>query len=202
MHSHSYTASMPESVDLVVVVPIRSFRSGKGRLAGVLSQTERAALSTTLASRVLDAVFDLPTIVVTSDDDVRSFANARGVAVIDDPGSLNAAAEAGRLAALERGAAFVAIAHADLARPTPFGWVADFDGVTIVPDRHGTGTNVLCLPAATEFVFAYGDGSRARHEREAARIGLPVRVVADASLGWDVDEPDDLVGAWEHATEL
>lgn len=193
---------MAEPVDLVVVVPIRSFRSGKGRLAGVLTEAERSALSTTLAGRVLDAVVDLPTIVITSDDDVRSFAEARGAAVIDDPGSLNGAAHVGRLAALERNAAFVAIAHADLARPTPFAWVADFAGVTIVPDRHGAGTNVMCLPTSAEFVFAYGEGSRARHEVEAARLALPVRVVADASLGWDVDEPDDLVGAWEHATEL
>lgn len=192
---------MAEPVDLLVVVPIRSFRSGKGRLAGVLTETERASLSTTLAGRVLDAVAGLPVVVVTSDDDVRSFAQARGATVIDDPGSLNEAAHAGRHAAIEHGASFVAIAHADLARPTPFGWVADYDGVTIVPDRHGEGTNVLCIPASASFGFAYGEGSRHRHELEATRLGLPTRVVVDESLGWDVDEPDDLVGAWEHATD-
>jgi len=84
------------------------------------------------------------------------------------------------------------VAHADLAEPTPFAWVADFDGVTIVPDRHGGGTNVMALPANAAFEFAYGDGSRARHEREARARGLALRVVDDASLGWDVDEPSDI----------
>jgi 2-phospho-L-lactate guanylyltransferase len=105
---------------------------------------------------------------------------------------LNGAAVAGVHAAAAEGAARVIVAHADLAKPTPFAWVADFDGVTIVPDRHGRGTNVMALPTGTDFQFAYGDGSCARHEAEARRCGLALRVVRDASLGWDIDEPDDL----------
>lgn len=184
---------MDAPVDLVVVVPIRSFRSGKGRLAGVLTDAERAALSRTLAGRVLDAAAGVPVIVVTSDEEVESFATQRGAALLADPGSLNGAAEAGRIAALARGARCVAVVHADLAHPTPFAWVADFDGVTIVPDRHGQGTNVLCIPTDAAFEFAYGDGSRARHVAEAERLELALRVVIDESLGWDVDEPDDLI---------
>ena len=68
----------------------------------------------------------------------------------------------------------------------------DFDGVTIVPDRRGDGTNVLALPTAAPFVFAYGTGSARRHQAEAERLGLPVRVVPDDALGWDIDTPDDL----------
>ncbi len=180
-------------VAVAVVVPVRSFRAGKARLAGVLPEQERAELSRTLAGRVLDAAARLPVYVVTSDDEVAVFAAGRGAKVVADPGSLNGAAGVGRHAAAADGAARVVIAHADLLRPTPFAWVADFDGVTIVPDRHGTGTNVLGLPADAPFTFAYGEGSRARHEREATTRGLALRVVEDASLGWDVDEPDDLV---------
>jgi 2-phospho-L-lactate guanylyltransferase len=177
---------------VAVVVPIRSFASGKGRLAGVLSDAARAALARTLAQRVLDAAAPLPVYVVTSDDDVVAFASDNGAKVVPDAGSLNAAADAGRAAAAADGFAMVIVAHADLAQPTPFAWVADFDGVTIVPDRHGTGSNVVALPTAAAFAFAYGDGSRARHEAEARRRGLALRVVDAASLAWDVDEPRDL----------
>ena len=180
---------------VAVVVPIRSFRLGKGRLAGVLDDDERAAMSRRMADRVLAAAAPLPTFVVSSDDEVIEFARERGASVVADPGSLNEAAHAGHDAAAADGATRVIVAHADIAHPTPFAWVADFDGVTIVPDRHGTGTNVMAIPTGAGFVFAYGDGSRARHEREATERGLALRVVDDVALGWDVDEPDDLVDA-------
>lgn len=176
----------------VVVVPIRGFRVGKARLAAVLNEDERAALSRSMAARVIAAAAPLTVIVVTSDEEVAAFARETGASVVDDPGSLDAAAHAGVAAARAMGAERVIVAHADLAKPTPFAWVADFDGVTIVPDRRGEGTNVLALPVDAPFVFAYGDGSRARHLDEARRIGLAVRVCVDDDLGWDVDEPTDL----------
>ncbi len=177
---------------IAVVVPIRGFRVGKARLAAVLSEDERAALSRTMAAGVLEAAAPLPVIVVTSDAEVVAFATEAGASVIDDPGSLNAAAEAGVAEAKAMGATRVIIVHADLAKPTPFAWVGEFDGVTIVPDRHGQGTNVLGLPTDAAFRFAYGEGSRARHEAEAVRQGLSLRVCVDDALGWDVDEPSDL----------
>ena len=71
--------------------------------------------------------------------------------------------------------------------------MADFDGVTLVPDRHDDGTNVASVPTGTGFRFAYGPGSFARHQAEADRLGLPLRVEREPRLGWDVDLPDDLV---------
>lgn len=177
---------------IAVVVPIRGFRVGKARLASVLSEDERAALSRSMAAGVLEAAAPLPVYVVTSDNEVRTFASAANAVLVDDPGSLNAAAEAGRDAARADGATRVIIVHADIAKPTPFAWVGEFDGVTIVPDRHGQGTNVLALPTDAAFDFAYGVGSRARHEAEATRRGLALRVCIDDDLGWDVDEPSDL----------
>ena len=84
------------------------------------------------------------------------------------------------------------VAHADLPLATDLSWVAGQDGVTLVPDRHGDGTNVAGVPTGSGFTFAYGAGSCALHEAEARRLGLAVRVVPDARLGWDVDRPEDL----------
>lgn len=175
-----------------MVVPIRSFRAGKGRLAGVLTDDERAGLARSMAQGVLDAAAPLPVYVVTSDDEVVAFASDNGAKVVADPGSLDGAAEAGRAAVAADGFAMLIVAHADLAQPTPFAWVADFEGVTLVPDRRGGGSNVIALPTRAAFTFAYGEGSRTRHEDEARARGLALRVVDDASLAWDVDEPDDL----------
>lgn len=177
---------------IAVVVPIRGFRVGKARLAAVLNESERAALSRSMAAGVLEAAAPLPVIVVTSDDEVRTFAIEAGATVIDDPGSLDGAARVGVAAARDAGASRAIIVHADLAKPTPFAWVGEFDGVTIVPDRHGQGTNLLALPTDAAFTFAYGEGSCARHEAEATRRGLALRVCVDDDLGWDVDEPHDL----------
>jgi len=84
--------------------------------------------------------------------------------------------------------------HADLPLATRLAWVADFPGVTLVPDRRLDGTNVLAVPTAAGFGFSYGAGSFGRHRAEAARLGLAARLVRDPHLAWDVDLPVDL--AW------
>jgi 2-phospho-L-lactate guanylyltransferase (CobY/MobA/RfbA family) len=70
--------------------------------------------------------------------------------------------------------------------------VTGFDGVTLVPDRHDDGTNVLVVPVDAGFTFRYGPASFARHVDEAGRVDQPVRILRDRSLSWDVDLPADL----------
>ena len=87
----------------------------------------------------------------------------------------------------------VVVAHADLPLAGRFSWVAEFPGVTLVPDHRDDGTNVACVPTASHgFRFAYGPGSFRRHAREALRRGLSLRVVRDPLLGRDIDLPVDL----------
>src|SRR4051812_35952885 len=83
-------------VGVGVVVPIRAFALGKRRLARHLAPGERAELARELAECVVAAAVGLPVLVVSSDDDVRGWAAGRPVAIIDDPGSLDGAAAAGR----------------------------------------------------------------------------------------------------------
>jgi 2-phospho-L-lactate/phosphoenolpyruvate guanylyltransferase len=100
--------------------------------------------------------------------------------------------EAGVAHLARRGVERVVVAHADLPLARSLAWVGDFGGVTLVPDRHLDGTNVAGVPAGSGFRFAYGPGSFAAHRAEATRLGLPVRLVPDDALGWDVDVPADL----------
>jgi 2-phospho-L-lactate guanylyltransferase len=89
----------------------------------------------------------------------------------------------------------VVVAHGDLAHPSGLGSAEFGEGVTIVPDRHGDGTNVLAVPTDGAFDYAYGQGSAARHAQEAARRGWSVTWWRDSPWGLDVDTPDDLDAA-------
>lgn len=186
--------------DCLVAVPIRSFRASKTRLAGVLTDGERAALARDLAVGVLDALAGWPVAVVTTDPEVTRWAHARGAAVVAPPlDGLDAAADAARQRARDDGDRWVAIVHADLATPASVDDVirrattADRDRtVTAVPDRTADGTNVLVVPTQIDVEFAYGPGSFRRHRLAADTAGATFVRVDDPDLAWDVDTPAEL----------
>ncbi|HET9611094.1 MAG TPA: 2-phospho-L-lactate guanylyltransferase [Acidimicrobiales bacterium] len=184
---------MSPRTSAAVVVPVKAFTQAKVRLASALDPDERAALARRMAEIVLDAAAPLPVVVVCDDDDVRSWAEAAGARVVWCPGrGLNGAVCDGVAALRDDGIARAIVAHADLPLATRLDWLADFAGVSLVPDRRLDGTNVLAVPTDAGFVFSYGAGSFGRHRAEAARLGLPARIVHDPDLGWDVDLPADL----------
>ena len=178
-----------------MLVPVKAFADAKVRLAEVLAPAERETLARTMAEGVLRAAAPLPVAVVCDEEGVAEWARAHGATVVWTPGQgLNGAVHAGVAALGDAGAKQVIVAHADLPFAADVTATAWFAGVTLVPDRHDDGTNVACIPANSGFTFAYGPGSFARHRVEARRLGLPVRILRDPSLGWDVDNPVDLEG--------
>jgi 2-phospho-L-lactate/phosphoenolpyruvate guanylyltransferase len=186
----------PLHLPAVAVVPVKDFRSAKGRLAGVLDESARSRLARALAGGVVAAAAPLPVAVVCEDDDVADWARSAGAAVIRTSASGLDDAVAGAVERLAHGGVVRAVVvHADLASPvalTPFSVAVGPDDVLVVPDRHGDGTNLLSVPTGRGFVFRYGPGSADRHVGEAERCGLRPRVVTDEHLGWDVDDPEDL----------
>jgi 2-phospho-L-lactate guanylyltransferase len=178
-----------------VLVPVKAFADAKVRLADVLAPAAREALARTMAEAVLRAAAPLPVTVVCDDEGVAEWARAHGAAVAWTPGQgLNGAVQAGVDGLRDAGTAQVIVAHADLPFAADVTALAWFAGVTLVPDRRDDGTNVACVPVASGFTFAYGPGSFARHRAEARRLGLPLRILRDPALGWDVDNPVDLEG--------
>ena len=178
----------------VVLVPIKSFDTAKNRLSPVLDARERADLARELARRVVRAAHELPVVIVCGDDDVASWGREVGASVVRQTGAGLNRAVAGSIDELARDYDEVIVAHGDLPRARDLRVVRGFDGITLVPDRHRDGTNVICLPANCGFRFAYGPGSFDRHCAEAARIGRGLRVLDDDELAWDIDTPDDLRG--------
>lgn len=184
----------PSSADAVaVLVPVKAFAHAKVRLAPALPPAERAVLARTMAEGVLRAAGDALTAVACDDAGVAAWAIERGAMIVWTPNlGLNGAVARGVEALGRQGAERVIVAHADLPLADDLLWAATFDGVTLVPDRRDDGTNVLCVPAEAGFGFSYGPGSFRRHEAEARRLGLPVRVARVPNLAWDVDTPADL----------
>jgi 2-phospho-L-lactate/phosphoenolpyruvate guanylyltransferase len=178
----------------VVLVPIKSFNTAKHRLSPVLDTRERADLARELARRVVRAAHELPVVIVCGDDDVASWGDEVGASVVWQSGPGLNRAVAGSIEALSRDYDEVIVAHADLPRARDLRVVRGFDGITLVPDRHRDGTNVICLPTGCGFRFTYGPGSFDRHCSEATRVGQGLRVLADEALAWDIDTPDDLRG--------
>ncbi|MGN6696232.1 MAG: 2-phospho-L-lactate guanylyltransferase [Aquihabitans sp.] len=177
-----------------VVIPVKAFHAAKVRLADALSPEARAVLAREMATRVVRAAAPLPVLVVCDDEAVRSWAIEVGAEPHWTPGlGLIGAVEAGVDAAAAAGAMRVLVAHADLPLATGLSHVVGESGVVIVPDRWNDGTNVIAIPARSGFRFAYGPGSAERHQAEARRLGLPVQIIDDHVLGWDVDLPGDLL---------
>ncbi|MGH9087362.1 MAG: 2-phospho-L-lactate guanylyltransferase [Acidimicrobiales bacterium] len=177
------------------LVPVKAFADAKQRLGSALSDDERQALVRRMAAKVVAAAAPLPVAVVCDDTEVATWARAHGALVVWEPGrGLNGAVEAGvdRLTAM--GVQTVVVAHGDLPWASGLATVGEPSSVTLVPDRHGDGTNVVALPAGCGFRFSYGPGSFARHRVECERLGLTLRVLRRPGLSFDVDWPADL--AW------
>lgn len=178
---------------MAVLIPVKAFAEAKLRLAPALGATERADLARDMATHVVRSSSPLPVAVVCDDADVRDWAVSVGAEVVWRPGTgLNGAVRSGVDHLKESGHNRVIVAHGDLPLAGPLAPLGDWPGITLVPDRHSDGTNVIALPSDSRFGFSYGKGSFARHLAEAQRLGISLRILRDPALGLDIDLPADL----------
>ncbi|MDP9364129.1 MAG: 2-phospho-L-lactate guanylyltransferase [Chloroflexota bacterium] len=198
---------MTSGGSVLALVPVRSLRDGKTRLAGDLAPETREALTRRMLRGVVRAALDSGTVatvgVVSPDPAVLSFAGRLDPAVVplaqdpDSPG-LNPAIDAGRRWAMDRGAASLLTLLGDLPllAPADVRAVTEGDGLVVLGrDRHGAGTNALLLRldgAGPDFRFGFGAGSFRRHLAEAERLRLTVAVVDRPGTAVDLDTPEDL----------
>ncbi|MEI7547684.1 MAG: 2-phospho-L-lactate guanylyltransferase [Actinomycetota bacterium] len=180
-------------MERVVLVPVKSFADAKARLAPLLSPAYRERLARWMAERVLAAAGELPVFVACDNDGVAEWAAAHGATVLWHPGvGLNAAVNNSLSDLRARGLDHVVVAHGDLPRARLLENTIIPGTLTLVPDVHGDGTNVIAMPTSLAFEFAYGAGSFRRHLAQAIAVGLPVAVCRDPLLGIDIDTPSDL----------
>lgn len=180
----------------IAVLPVKRFARAKTRTA--LDDPARADLAERMATSVLHVLEEVRglerVVVVTSEPRIAALA----AHVVPDPEEVShsAAALLGVEAALAAGARRVLLVPGDcpLLDADEVEALLDFahDGVTIVPDRHGTGTNALVLDPPRAMVPSFGPGSCARHAALARRAGVRATIRHVPSLAFDVDTPADL----------
>jgi 2-phospho-L-lactate/phosphoenolpyruvate guanylyltransferase len=187
------------------ILPVKRFAVAKARLEDDLSAGTRRALTESMVTDVLmalrrsDAIDEV--LVVTSDPTAEAIGNGYGATVLADEveEGQSAAALIGIEHALEQGAGRVLLVPGDCPALDPaqltglLERAANERAVTLVPDRHGSGTNALVLVPPDVIAPAFGEGSRERHEQAAAAAGVPCHVESVPTLLIDVDTGEDLV---------
>jgi len=181
-----------------IVMPIKAPAACKTRLSGAMSDAARRDLVRDMLRHVVEVARAVPSAELRILGPSRH-GLAADIPLLADPGrGLNAALAAAAEAASAAGASRLVIVAADLPRLTLSDLQAlvsvEGDALAVAPDRAGSGTNALSLPLpeAGAFRFQYGPDSFARHCAEAARLGLPLQVIRSATLGLDIDQPEDL----------
>jgi 2-phospho-L-lactate guanylyltransferase len=186
------------------ILPVKRFGEAKARLGDELSGGTRRALAEAMVTDVLmalrrtEAVHEV--LVVTSEPAAEAIGRGYGARVIYDEheAGQSAAAMVGIAEAIEEGATRVLLVPGDCPALDPVELAALLEtpvvgrSVTIVPDRHGTGTNALLLAPPDVIEPSFGPDSRARHEQAAAAAGVPWTVDQVPTLLLDVDTADDL----------
>jgi len=186
------------------ILPVKRFAAAKARLSDDLSAGTRRALTESMVTDVLMALRRTAAIdevlVVTSEPTAEAIGHGYGATVLPDhvEQGQSAAALIGIDHALERGAGRVLLVPGDCPALDPVQLTELLDqaverSVTLVPDRHGSGTNALVLVPPNVIEPAFGEDSRSRHEQAAAAAGVPCRVESVPTLLIDVDTSDDLV---------
>ena len=189
------------------VLPVKRFPHAKQRLGASVADSLRLDLARAMVGDVLSALRDCPaietTIVVTCERSVAAAARYLGAIVIDDAPERgqSAAAELGIARARADGFERVICVPGDCPALDPAELTDLLDvhdtGVTIVPDRHGTGTNGLVLAPPDAISPSFGPDSRARHERLAESAEVAWHVAQPSSLLLDIDTGEDLAALRE-----
>ena len=187
-----------------LILPFKSIRGGKSRLAAMLTPEQRHDMNRHLLLRSMAVASDYAgsqrVLVVSACEEVLAIArghDCRALAETSQPG-LNAALEHAISHAQTSGAAEILLLSCDL----PQVRTSDLDAVVqlgrrreslvLATDRAGTGTNALYLPPGERIRLHYGPGSCELHRAEAQRRGLPLHVIQTERLAFDLDWPGDL----------
>ena len=185
------------------IVPVKPLRRGKSRLAGILTEDERADLNRALLQHTLQTLSELrevdEVLVVSRDPQVLTIARNYGARTVREDGQpdLNTALKRATVVAQVYATRGVLVLPADLpliSREDALALVeraTDPPVVVIAPDRHGTGTNALLISPAGLIEYDFGENSFQRHCDLVKKAGARLEVVNLPSLGLDLDSPED-----------
>jgi 2-phospho-L-lactate guanylyltransferase len=183
------------------LVPVKAFADAKRRLAGILSDEERAELARVMFLDLVDtiAAAGLPGFtVVASDSEVARLVAAAGGDICVEPatGGLNDAVLAGLGHCRHRASACIVVpTDIPYLEPATMAFatqnVLEGFGCAAEASRDG-GTNLLAFPSHIRLVPRFGPDSFRSHLSEMRSAGLATRILSTPDMGFDLDTPGDL----------
>ncbi len=197
------------------ILPVKRFARAKSRLGASIADPLRGDVAQAMVGDVLTALGQTAsierTIVVTGEDSVAVAASYLGALVVTDAAEegQSAAAALGVEAAIAEGFERVLCIPGDCPGVDPAELDALLDTsaggggsghrpeVTIIPDRHGTGTNGLLLCPPDAIAPSFGPGSFERHRALTHEAGADCQIERLTSLLLDIDTGDDLAALRE-----
>lgn len=185
------------------IVPVKPFRLAKSRLALALDANQREVLSRQFLTHVLRVLNSLPqierTVVVSRDPAALHLARDEHAFTLQEQGepNLNHALQLATRWAKAFHVNAVLVLPSDLPKLTATEVAVllqpgDHPLVSVVPDRHGTGTNALFVRPPGLLHYQFGLHSLQAHLAQADTQGAEVHVFQLPSIAFDVDEPHDL----------
>jgi 2-phospho-L-lactate guanylyltransferase len=186
-----------------LLLPVKSLRHGKSRLADFFDDAEREELNRFLLGHMMEIAAEFPglkrTAVVSDGEDTLSFAREMGAHPLRHYGArgLNAAVTNGVAELRSRGGREILVMPADLPLVAAmdlreFVSRGSHQSVVLCRDRRLAGTNAILLPASASMKFRFGVSSYASHRCEVRRIGLVLRLHDNRRIAADIDVPSDL----------
>ena len=186
-----------------LVLPMKSLRDGKSRLACALDAQQRHELLEHLLLRVLERAAEFPglgqTLLVSGCAQTLARVAGLGARILEEtPGAgLNGALRQAQLELRRIGASRMLVIPCDLPLLETDDLRRLADGaalhrVAIAPDEDGEGTNGLCFEASLDFDFSFGPQSYARHVGHIRQAGLQHFAVNTPGLAFDLDLPQQL----------
>jgi 2-phospho-L-lactate/phosphoenolpyruvate guanylyltransferase len=189
-------------MDCWAIIPVKPFRAGKSRLAGLLGADDRAALNRRLFGRVLTTTLSAfkpnRVAVVTADTLLLALMRGQGVHAIEDTGGgLNAALGLAACYAADRGARAIMVLPSDLPLISAdevkalVAALGRSPSCVIAPDEQEEGTNALVLTPPDPEFFRFGPASFQAHIEAAKAHNMSVRILRRPGLAHDLDTPDE-----------
>ena len=200
-----------------LIIPFKGKEEIKQRLSARLNEQQRSDLAFAMFASLLTA-FEafakanprvIEKVMVVSRDKqclqhkVMPRFQQLSVSVFEEPKScegLNQALELSLQQAESDGAKRALIIHADLPLVSEDDIAVLMNDIAnkndkslhIIQDKSKTGTNALMVPLPLLMPLQFGEGSCQKHVKQAMLQGLPVKLLQQAQLAFDVDEVDDL----------
>jgi 2-phospho-L-lactate/phosphoenolpyruvate guanylyltransferase len=191
-------------MSLWAIIPVKPFSKGKSRLSELLSQERRVLLNSTLLSRTIRVLKNVPEIhniiVISRDSSALSIAHNFGIKTIQEDANIELNKALRRTVAVAKAYQVdsILVIPSDLPLLEP----GDVSGmlslrkahpeIIIAPDRRGEGTNGLLLSPPDIINFKFGKDSFKQHMCEAKEKNIAFSIYENINFGLDIDLPQDL----------